>query len=176
MITTVAGWAGGLAFVAALLGGTWLHGYTKGQSVVRAEWAEATLIAERAARQTESDLAAIAAASAKRISEKERLLHERARRQDARWRALLAGLPACALPRAVGVHFDAASGVSDPPAVAEPPDPDPDGPALDSLLGLAETLDTVRTNYEICRTNIGRLIEAQQWYDAQRARINRSKP
>jgi len=90
---TIGGWIGGLLFVAAAFGGSWLHGYTHGKSKTERVWAEKLVVAERAARQTEVDLAAIAAASAKRMAAKEAALHEQADRQNAEWRSLLAGLP-----------------------------------------------------------------------------------
>lgn len=76
------------------------------------------------------------------------------------------------IPRAVGVQLDAAAGVSGAPAVAGAPRADPDGPALDQLVRLADELDVVRTNYGICRANIERLTEARDWYEALRARVN----
>lgn len=65
--TRVAGWIGGLLFVLAAFGGTWLHGRAKGVAAERAVWTQRLADAERAARQTEADLAGIAEASAKRI-------------------------------------------------------------------------------------------------------------
>jgi hypothetical protein len=56
--------------------------------------------------------------------------------------------------------------------VAEPPRADPDGPALDQLVRLADELDVVRQNYGICRANISRLSEARDWYGQLRARVN----
>lgn len=169
---TIGGWLGGLLFVAAAFGGTWLHGYAKGQAGVRAEWAEATLVAERAARQTETDLRSIAEVSARRIAEKERLLHERARRQDARWRALLAGLPGCAVPGAVGVQLDAASGVPNPSELPGAVPAGTDEKTLDTVIELSDTLDRVRANYEICRINIERLTAVRDWYNELRDRVN----
>ena len=170
--TRVAGWLGGLLFVAAAFGGAWLDGRHRGVIAERNVWTERQIVAERAARQTETDLRGIADASARRLAEKERLLHERARRQDARWRDLLASLPSCAVPRAVGVQLDAAAGLPAAPAVAEPSGPDPDAAALDSTVRLAETLDRVRENYQICQTNVARLTEARDWYSDLRERVN----
>lgn len=171
--TRIGSWAGGLLFVAALLGGTWLHGYTHGKSKTERVWQERLVVAERAARQTEVDLAAIAAASAKRLAVKEAALHEQAERQDAAWRDLLAGLPRCRVPRAVGVQLDAAAGVPATPAVAEPPSPAADGAALDALVDVAGALDACRQNAVIGRRNIATLIEARDWYTDLRERVNR---
>lgn len=57
-------------------------------------------------------------------------------------------------------------------AVAEPSGPDPDAAALDTLVSLADTLDTTRANYAICAANIGRLSEARDWYESIRERVN----
>jgi hypothetical protein len=76
------------------------------------------------------------------------------------------------IPAAVGVQLDAAGGLSAAPAVARPPQSDPDGPALDQLVRLADELDVVRQNYGICRANSARLTEAREWYDALRERVN----
>lgn len=143
-----------------------------GAHAEREKWQKRVLVAERAARQTETDLAGIAAKSAARIAEKERLLDERAQQLDADWRATLAGLPRCRVPARVGVQLDAAAGLPAAPTVAEPPDPDPDAAALDAVVDLADTLDRVRANYTICATNIGRLTEARTWYDEIRNRVN----
>lgn len=170
--TRVAGWIGGLLLVAAAFGGTYLTGRLHGRDAERAVWTERQIIAERAARQTEADLAAIAEASAKRIAEKERLLNDQAQRQSAAWRAALARVRDQRIPAAVGVQLDAAGGLSAAPAVARPPQSDPDGPALDQLVRLADELDVVRQNYGICRANIERLTEARAWYEAIRERVN----
>lgn len=172
LVRTLAGWAGGLLFVVAAFGGTWLHGRSKGVEAERAVWTERQIIAERAARQTETDLAGIADASAKRIAEKERLLNDQAQRQSAAWRAAMARVRDIRVPAAVGVQLDAAGGLSAAPAVARPPQSDPDGPALDQLVRLADELDVVRENYGICRANIERLTEARDWYEALRERVN----
>ncbi len=168
-------WLGGLLFVAALLGGLYLLGRSHGAAAERAEWQEKQLVAERAARQTETDLAGIAAASAKRIAEKERLLDERARTLDTDWRATLDALPACRVPARVGVQLNAAAGVSSPTSVARPPDPGPDGADLNPVVDLAETLDACRRNNEAGRINAGRLIEASTWYEEIRNRVNSSR-
>lgn len=165
-------WALIAALVASLLGGLYLLGRSHGKATERAAWTERLVIAERAARQTEHDLAGIAAKSAARIAEKERLLDERAREQDANWRATLAALPACRVPARVGVRLNAAAGVSAPATVARPPDPGPDGADLDPVVDLAETLDACRRNNEAGRTNAGRLTEARTWYEAVRNRVN----
>lgn len=171
-VRALAGWAVGLLFVGALLGGVWLHGYGYGKNKTEAVWQEKLLVAERAARQTEIDLGAIAAASAKRIAAKEAALDDQAKQRNAAWRALLAALPACRVPRAVGVQLDAAAGVSAAPAVAGPPRSGPDEAALDRTVDLAVELDRVRENYRICQTNIGRLTEARDWYNRLRERAN----
>lgn len=77
------------------------------------------------------------------------------------------------IPRAVGVQLDAAGSLPAAAAVAEPPRADPDAQALDKLVDLADTLDTVRANYAICAANISRLSEARDWYEAIRVRVNR---
>ena len=170
--TRIAGWLGGLLFVVAAFGGTWLHGRAKGVESERAIWTERQIVAERAARQTEADLAGIAEASARRIAEKERLLNDQAQRQSAAWRAALARVRDQRVPAAVGVQLNAAAGVPGPATVAGAPEPDPDGPALDQLVRLADELDVVRENYGICRANISRLSEARDWYEALRERVN----
>lgn len=170
--TRIGSWAGGLLFLAAAVAGTWLHGYTHGKSKTERVWQERLVVAERAARQTETDLAAIAAASAKRLAAKEAALHEQAQRQGAEWRSLLAGLPRCRIPRAVGVQLNAAGGLPAATAVAGAPRADPDAQALDKLVDLADTLDTVRANYAICAANIGRLSEARDWYESILERVN----
>jgi hypothetical protein len=76
------------------------------------------------------------------------------------------------IPAAVGVQLDAAGGLSAAPAVAEPPRADPDGPALDQLVRLADELDTVRENYQRCAVNIERLSAARDWYNEIRERVN----
>lgn len=173
---TIARWIGALLFVAAALGAAGLSlyqwGRTTGRSDEREVWQERFRVAERAARHTEADLAGIAAASAKRIALKEAALNEQARAQNLAWRALLARLPACRLPRAVGVQLDAASGVPAVAPVAEPSEPGADGAALDRTIELAETLDRVRENYGICQTNAARLTEARDWYNNLRERVN----
>jgi len=168
-------WLGALGvFVLALIGAWWI-GHAKGVSAERARWESRQIIAERAARQTEIDLAQVAGASARRIAEKERLLDERARTLDADWRATLAGLPRCRLPARIGVQLDAAAGVPAAAAVAEPPRTGPDAAALDTVIDLADTLDTVRANYAICHIDIERLTEARSWYEELRARVNRGE-
>lgn len=170
--TIIAGWAGGLLFVAAAFGGTWLHGYTRGQAVVRAEWAEATLIAERAARQTEQDLAEMSRKAAGRLSERMRLLDEQAKRQQQAWHRSMAALRDRTIPAPVGVQLDQASGVSKPTAVADGVQAGADVAALDAVIGLADTLDIVRANYQICNANSERFMAAENWYSALRERIN----
>ena len=170
--TRIAGLAGGLLLVAAAFGGTYLTGRLHGRDAERAVWTERQIVAERAARQTESDLAALAAKSAARQAQKEALLRDQANRQTAAWRAAMARVRDQRIPRAVGVQLDAAAGVSAAPAVAVPPRSDPDGPALDQLVRLADELDVVRQNYGICRANIERLTEARAWYEAIRERVN----
>lgn len=165
-------WAIVAVLVASLLGGLYLLGRSHGKATERAAWTERLVIAERAARQTELDLAGIAEASAKRIAEKERLLDDRARALDADWRATLAALPQCRLPAAVGVQLDAAARLPPVTPVAQPPRADPDAAALDSFIDLAETLDRVRANYAICQANINRLTEARLWYEGVRSRVN----
>ncbi len=170
--TRVAGWIGGLLLVAAAFGGTYLTGRLQGRDAERAVWTERQIVAERAARQTETDLAAMAAKSAARAAEKERLLHDQANRQTAAWRAAMARVRDVRIPRAVGVQLDAAAGLPAAPAVAEPSGPDPDAAALDSTIRLAETLDRVRENYRICQLNVARLTEARDWYTGLRERVN----
>ena len=170
--TRVAGWAVGLLLVAAAFGGTYLTGKLHGRDAERAAWTERQIVAERAARQTETDLAALAAKSAARQAQKEALLNDQAQRQTAAWRAAMARVRDVRIPRAVGVQLDAAAGVSSPPAVAEPPRADPDAAALDALVSLADELDTTRANYAICAANISRLTEARDWYESLRERVN----
>ena len=170
--TRVAGWLGGLLLVAAAFGGTYLTGRLHGRDAERAVWTERQIVAERAARQTETDLAALAAKSAARAAEKERLLHDQANRQTAAWRAAMARLRDQRIPAAVGVQLDAAGSLPAASALAEPPRADPDAQALDKLVDLADTLDTVRANYAICAANISRLSEARDWYESIRERVN----
>lgn len=172
--TRIGSWIGGLLFVGALFGGIWLHGYTTGKARTEAVWQERVVVAERAARQTEVDLVAMAEASARRIAAKEQALHEQAQARGAAWRELLASLPRCRVPRAVGVQLDAAAGVPAAPHVAEPPRADPDAAALDRTVELAVELDRVRENYAICAANVARLTEAKRWYSDLRERVNLS--
>lgn len=165
-------WLVGLLVCAGLLTAAWFHGRSIGAASERAVWTERQIVAERAARQTETDLAALAAKSAARQAQKEALLNDQAQRQTAAWRAAMARVRDQRIPRAVGVQLDAAAGVSSPPAVAEPPRADPDAAALDKLVDLADELDTVRTNYAICAANISRLSEARDWYEQLRTRVN----
>lgn len=168
----ILGWLAGAAAVLSLLAALYLTGRMHGRDAERARWTERQIVAERAARQTETDLAEIAARSAARQAQKEALLNDQANRQTAAWRAAMARVRDQRIPAAVGVQLDAAAGVSGAPAVAEPPRADPDGPALDQLVRLADELDVVRQNYGICRANIERLTEARDWYEALRARVN----
>ena len=170
--TRVAGWAGGLLLVAAAFGGTYRTGRLHGRDAERAVWTERQIVAERAARQTETDLAALAAKSAARQAQKEALLNDQAQRQTAAWRAAMARVRDVRIPRAVGVQLDAAAGVPNPPSVAEPPRADPDDPALDQLVRLADELDVVRENYQRCAVNIERLSAARDWYNEIRERVN----
>jgi len=168
----ILGWLAGAAAVLALLAALYLTGRMHGRDAERARWTERQIVAERAARQTETDLAALAAKSAARAAEKERLLHDQAQRQTAAWRAAMARVRDVRIPRAVGVQLDAAAGVPAAPAVAGAPRADPDAAALDSTIRLAETLDRVRENYQICQTNAARLTEARDWYSDLRERVN----
>lgn len=168
----ILGWLAGAAAVLALLAVLYLTGRMHGRDAERARWTERQIIAERAARQTETDLAALAAKSAARQAQKEALLRDQANRQTAAWQAAMARLRDQRIPAAVGVQLDAAGGLSATPAVAEPPRSDPDAQALDKLVDLAETLDTVRINYSICAANISRLSEARDWYESIRERVN----
>ena len=173
LTTIIAGWLGGLAVVAAAFGWTYLTGRIHGRDAERAAWTERQIVAERAARQTETDLAALAAKSAARQAQKEALLNDQAQRQTAAWRAAMARVRDVRIPRAVGVQLDAAAGLPAAPAVAEPSGPDPDAAALDRTIELAETLDRVRGNYQICQLNVARLTEARDWYNGLRERANR---
>lgn len=168
----ILGWLAGVAAVLAVLAGAYFYGRMQGRDAERAVWTERQIVAERAARQTETDLAALAAKSAARQAQKEALLNDQAQRQTAAWRAAMARLRDIRVPAAVGVQLDAAGGLSGAPAVAEPPRADPDDPALDQLVRLADELDVVRQNYGICRANIERLSEARDWYEALRERVN----
>ncbi len=166
-------WLVGLLIFAALLAGAWLHGRSKGVESERAVWTQRLADAERAARQTEADLAGIAEASAKRIALKERLLNDQAQRQSAAWRAALARVRDQRVPAAVGVQLNAAAGVPGPATVAGAPGAGPHAGDLDPLIDLAETLDACRQNNLAGRTNADRLTEARDWYEALRARVNR---
>lgn len=168
----ILGWLAGVAAVLAVLAGAYFYGRMQGRDAERAVWTERQIVAERAARQTETDLAEIAARSAARQAQKEALLRDQANRQTAAWRAAMARVRDVRIPRAVGVQLDAAAGVSGAPAVAGAPRADPDGSALDQLVRLADELDVVRQNYGICRANIERLTEARDWYEQLRTRVN----
>lgn len=171
--TRILGWAGGLAFVAALLAALYLTGRMHGRDAERARWTERQIIAERAARQTETDLAEIAAKSAARQARKEALLNDQAKRSADTIRTLLAGVPECRVPARVGRVLDTTAGSL--PATAEIPgsiSPDPDDPSLGALIGLAETLDTVNENYRRCALNIQRLNGVRDWYEDVRSRVN----
>lgn len=170
--TRIAGWMGGTLFVAALLAALYLTGRMHGRDAERAVWTERQIVAERAARQTETDLAALAAKSAARQAQKEALLNDQAQRQTAAWRAAMARVRDVRIPRAVGVQLDAAGSLPAAAAVARPPVADPDEAALAATIDLAETLDRVRENYAICRVNAERLTEARGWYTDLRTRVN----
>ena len=165
-------WLVGLLVAVGLLTVAWFHGRAKGVASERAVWTERQIIAERAARQTETDLAALAAKSAARQAEKERLLNDQAQRQTAAWRAAMARVRDIRVPAAVGVQLNAAAGLSGASAVAGAPDPGPAAGDLDPLIGLAETLDACRQNNLAGRINADRLTEARDWYDALRERVN----
>lgn len=160
------------AVLVALAAGWTVIAYRHGVKTERAEWTERQRVAEAAARQTEHDLAELAAKGAARLAEKERLLNDQAKRSAETIRELVAGVPDCRVPRRVGRVLDATSGVSVPPAVARPPDPDPDDSALDAVIGLADVLDTVNENYRRCAMNIERLVAARDWYNDIREKVN----
>lgn len=168
----ILGWLAGVAAVLAVLAGAYFYGRMHGRDAERAVWTERQIVAERAARQTETDLAALAAKSAARAAEKERLLHDQAQRQTAAWRAAMARVRDIRVPAAVGVQLNAAAGVPGTPSVAGTPAAGPDAGDLDPLIGLAETLDACRQNNLAGRTNADRLTEARDWYEAIRARVN----
>lgn len=162
----------GLVLVALFAGWT-VIAYRHGVKTERADWEKAKRIAEAAARQTEHDLAELAAKGAARLAEKERLLNEQAKRSADTIRTLLAGVPECRVPARVGRVLDATAGSL--PATAEIPgsiSPDPDDPSLGALIGLAETLDTVNENYRRCALNIQRLNGVRDWYEDVRSRVN----
>lgn len=184
MISLVLGWLvrnRTILLVAAGLIAGWLSVmavYTAGQRAARAECQaqrdrDAAEAAARA-RAAEQDVTIITRDSATRIADKERMLNEQAHIHAEQIRKILASVPECRIPRGVGRVLDRAAGtVPEPPAVAQPPAADPDDPALDQLVRLADELDTVRENYGICRANADRLTEARDWYEALRARVNR---
>lgn len=162
------------AVLVALFAGWTVIAYRHGVKTERADWTERQRIAEAAARQTERDLAELAARGAARLAEKERLLNDQAKRSAETIRTLLAGVPDCRVPRAVGRVLDTTAGsLPATPAVAEPPRPDPDDSALDAVIGLADVLDRVNENYAICRANVDRLTEARDWYTDLRERVNK---
>lgn len=172
-VRTVMDWLGGLLFVGAALAAFGLWSYGKGKAHTEAVWQAKLVAAVAAARETEVDLGKIAEASAKRIAQKEAQLDAQAQRQAVVWRQMLADMPRCRVPRAVGGMLDAAAGsVPATPAVARPPVADPDEAALAATIDLAETLDRVRENYAICRVNAERLTEARGWYTDLRTRVN----
>lgn len=169
----ILGWLAGVAAVLAVLAGAYFYGRMQGRDAERARWTERQIVAERAARQTETDLAALAAKSAARQAQKEALLNDQANRQTAAWRAAMARVRDIRVPAAVGVQLNAAAGVPAAPSVAGTPGAGPDAGDLDPLIGLAETLDACRQNNLAGRTNADRLTEARDWYEALRARVNR---
>lgn len=170
--TRIAGWLGGALFVAALLAALYLTGRMHGRDAERARWTERQIIAERAARQTEADLAALAAKSAARAAEKERLLHDQAQRQTAAWRAAMARVRDVRVPAAVGVQLDRAAGLPNPSELPGAVPAGTDEKTLDTVIELSDTLDRVRANYEICRINIERLTAVRDWYNELRDRVN----
>lgn len=162
----------GLVLVALFAGWT-VIAYRHGVKTERADWEKAKRIAEAAARQTEHDLAELAAKGAARLAEKERLLNEQAKRSAETIRTLLAGVPECRVPAGVGRVLDATAGsLPATPVVARTPDPGPDDSALDTVVNLADILDTVNANYAICKRNVDRLSEAASWYTDLRERVN----
>lgn len=165
--------AGGTLLYVSLLGGLSLHFYYKGMKACQDEVAAGRIQAEQEAMETARELALVTNRSAERIAEKEKALYEQAKRQESHWKKLMASVPECRVPAAVGVQLDAASGVSPSTGVAPTPDPNPDDPALDAIIGCAETLDVVRTNYGICLVNSNRLLEAQEWYKGVRGEYER---
>ena len=169
----ILGWLAGVAAVLAVLAGAYFYGRMQGRDAERAVWTERQIVAERAARQTETDLAALAAKSAARQAQKEALLNDQANRQTAAWRAAMARVRDIRVPAAVGVQLNAAAGVPAAPSVAGTPGAGPDAGDLDPLIGLAETLDACRQNNLAGRTNADRLTEARDWYESVRARVNR---
>lgn len=165
-------WLVGLLVCAGLLTAAWFHGRAKGVASERAAWTERQIIAERAARQTETDLAALAAKSAARQAQKEALLNDQAQRQTAAWRAAMARVRDVRIPRAVGVQLDRAAGLPGPSELPGAVPAGTDEKTLDTVIELSDTLDRVRANYEICRINIERLTAVRDWYNELRDRVN----
>lgn len=168
----ILGWLASAAAVLSLLAGAYFYGRMEGRDAERAVWTERQIIAERAARQTETDLAALAAKSAARQAQKEALLNDQAQRQTAAWRAAMARVRDVRIPRAVGVQLDAAAGVSNPSELPGAVPAGTDEKTLDTVIELSDTLDRVRANYEICRINIERLTAVRDWYNELRDRVN----
>ena len=161
------------AVLVALFAGWTVIAYRHGVKTERAEWTERQRIAEAAARQTEQDLNELTAKGAARLALKEALLNDQAKRSAETIRTLLASVPDCRVPRRVGRVLDATAGsLPATPAVAKPPDPGPDDSALDTVVNLADILDTVNANYAICKRNVDRLSEAASWYTDLRERVN----
>lgn len=157
-------WLVGLLVCAGLLTAAWFHGRAKGVASERAVWTERQIIAERAARQTETDLAALAAKSAARQAQKEALLNDQAQRQTAAWRAAMARLRDQRIPAAVGVQLDAAAfGVPEAPAVAQPSQTGTPAPAYTDA---GRELSICRENYLRARKTAERLEEARRWYES----------
>lgn len=164
---------GVLVALLAALGGAGYGLVQWGRSLEHADELKRELAQVAEKQRLEEAAAAQVAASAARVAEKEKLLNEQAKRQTVKWRALVAGLPECRIPAAVGVQLDAAAGsVPATPTVARPPVADPDEAALAATIDLAETLDRVRENYAICRVNAERLTEARGWYTDLRTLVN----
>lgn len=148
----------------AALGGAGYGLVQWGRSLEHADELKRELAQVAEKQRLEEAAAAQVAASAARVAEKEKLLNEQAKRQTVKWRALVAGLPECRIPAAVGVQLDAAAfGVPEAPAVAQPSQTGTPAPAYTDA---GRELSICRENYLRARKTAERLEEARRWYES----------
>lgn len=155
---------GVLVALLAALGGAGYGLVQWGRSLEHADELKRELAQIAEKQRLEEAAAAQVAASAARVAEKEKLLNEQAKRQTVKWRALVASLPECRIPAAIGVQLDAAAfGVPEAPAVAQPPQTGTPAPAYTDA---GRELSICRENYLRARKTAERLEEARRWYES----------
>jgi len=148
----------------AALGGAGYGLVQWGRSLEHADGLKRELAQIAEKQRLEEVAAAQIAASAARVAEKEKLLNEQAKRQTVKWRALVAGLPECRIPAAVGVQLDAAAfGLPEAPTVAQPSQAGTPAPAYTDA---GRELSICRENYLRARKTAERLEEARRWYES----------